>query len=521
MRRFVSTIAICLLVAAPALAQQASEERGAAPQAQSQNQGGQQQRRGGERAERRLPPDSVTTHTVELSGRTLRFTATAGALTLVDGNGAIQAEIGFVAYTLPDRPAAQRPVTFAFNGGPGAASAYLHIGVLGPWRLALDGPVIPPSTPPVLLPNAETWLDFTDLVFIDPVGTGYSRGNGSPEDLRNRYFNVDGDISSLATAIARWLRENGRTTSPKFLIGESYGGFRVPLLVEKLRGEHGVGVSGATLLSPVLDFGWRGREGFNPLSSIALLPSLAAAHLERSGEVSRERLKEAEAYASGEYAADLLAGVRSPDVLDRRSRRVADLTGLDHALVRRLGGRLDLRTVQREFARPDNRIVSAYDTGVSAYDPDPQAAHSRFEDPVLATMTPPLTSAMIDLLHGRLNWAVKDARYELLSSSVNSAWRWGNGRGQPESLSELRQALALDPTLRVLVVHGFTDLVTPYFESELLLRQIPTFADGRRLRLAVYPGGHMFYSRDGSRRAFRADGEALVREALAARERAP
>jgi carboxypeptidase C (cathepsin A) len=523
MRPILSAVAICLLLATPAMAQHAAEDRAGnqAQAAQPQGQNASQQRRGGERAERRLPPDATTAHTVELPDRTLRFNATAGALNLVDGAGAVQAEIGFVAYTVPGVAPAQRPVTFAFNGGPGAASAYLHIGVLGPWRLPLEGPVLPPSSPPVLTPNAETWLDFTDLVFIDPVGTGYSRANGSPEDLRSRYFNVDADITSLATAIARWLRENGRTTSPKFLIGESYGGFRVPLLIEKLRGEHGVGVSGATLLSPVLDFGWRGRAGFNPLSSIALLPSLAAAQLERSGEATRERLKEAEAYAAGEYAADLLSGVRSDDVLERRSRRVAEITGLDFALVRRLGGRLDLRTVQREMSRGDRRIVSAYDTGVSAFDPDPLAAQSRFEDPVLATMTPPLTSAMIDLLHGRLNWPVKDARYELLSSSVNSAWRWGDGRGQPESLSELRQALALDSTLRVLVVHGFTDLVTPYFESELLLRQIPRFGEANRVRLEVYPGGHMFYSRDASRKAFRADGAALVRDSLAARERAP
>jgi carboxypeptidase C (cathepsin A) len=467
---------------------------------------------------RKLPPDSVTHHALELPGRTLRFTATAGSLPLMDPQGNVQAEIGYVSYTLDGTEPASRPVTFAVNGGPGAASAYLHLGVLGPWRLPLDGPTISPSAAPALVPNPETWLDFTDLIFIDPVGTGYSRANGSEEDIRNRYYTVEGDIDTLSAVVARWLRTKDRLASPKFYIGESYGGFRGPLLAEKLQSDIGVGFSGLVLLSPVLDFGWLSQPRYAPWIHVARLPSYAAACLERKGPLARDALRDAEAYASGDYVTDLLRGPQDPAVVERMSARVADFVCLDPALVRRLAGRIDPMTFQREFLRGSGRVTSAYDVGVTGFDPDPTAAVSRFEDPGLTAMTAPLTSAIVDHLSRTLQWRVPDQRYNLLNGGVNGAWRWSRGRSQPESLSNLRQALALDGKLRVLVEHGFTDLVTPYFANQILLNQLPDFGPDKRVRLAVHPGGHMFYSREESRAAFRDDAMRLYREALEARQ---
>src|SRR5215213_6476885 len=184
MKRFALLFAaLALSVAAPlaTLAQQSPVEHG---QSRGRPEGPEARRPERGAAERRLPPDSVTQHALDLPGRTLRFTATAGALPLTDPEGKVQAEIGFVAYTLYGADRASRPVTFAVNGGPGAASAYLHLGVLGPWRLPLDGPSISPSTAPALIPNTETWLDFTDLVFLDPVETGYSRASGNEGEVR-------------------------------------------------------------------------------------------------------------------------------------------------------------------------------------------------------------------------------------------------------------------------------------------------------------------------------------------------
>ncbi|KAA2236533.1 S10 family peptidase [Salinarimonas soli] len=501
-------LVLALGLAMPALAQQpAPAPGGDAPAAE---------RRQGRPAEAgALPAESVTRHRLQLPGRELAFTAVAGSLPLLDRAGKVEADIGFVAYLREGEDPARRPVTFAVNGGPGAASAYLHLGVLGPWRLPLDGPTVPPSSSPALVPNGETWLDFTDLVFIDPVGTGYSLTRpGTPDDLRNRLLSVEGDIDALATIVSRWLKDNGRLASPKFFVGESYGGFRGPLLAEKLQTDQGVGFSGLVLLSPVLDFGWRSQPSWNPLPQVSLLPSAAAAAMEQRGPVDRKALRAVEAYASGEFVTDLLRGQTDPAALDRLGARVAELTGLDPALARRLGGRLDMRTLQRELRRGEGLVTSAYDTGVTAFDPDPTSPQGRFSDPVLEGMTAPLTSAIVDHLSRTLKWDVPDRRYQLLNGGVSRAWRWGGGRSQPESLNELRSALALDRRMRALVVHGFTDLVTPYFESELLLRQVPDYGAEGRVRLEVYPGGHMFYSRDGSRRAFRADAETLYREAI-------
>jgi carboxypeptidase C (cathepsin A) len=436
-------------------------------------------------------------------------------LTLTDQQGAPQAEIGFTAYVREDSDPATRPVTFAVNGGPGASSAYLNLLAIGPWRLPLDGATISPSAPPNLVPNAETWLDFTDLVFIDPPGAGYSRVVGG-DQVRERFYSVQGDIDGLAAFVMRWLKEKNRLPSPKFFAGESYGGFRGPLLAQKLQSDQGIGFSGLVLISPVLDFAWIDQDMDDPLSNATRLPSLAAAAQSGKGPVTRQSLEAAELYASGEYLIDLIRGYQDREAVDRVGRKVAELTGLDPALTRRLAGRIDVRTIQRELRRDTASVVSAYDTNVSTADPSPAANVSRFEDPVLDGMTAPLTSAMIDHLTRTLNYKA-EGRYNLLNGSVNQAWRWGGGRDSPENLDEMRQALALDGRLRVLITHGFTDLVTPYYASQLLLNQIPALGSEQRVALKVYEGGHMFYSRQDSRQAFRKDVQRLFEEALQAR----
>src|SRR5262249_24496259 len=225
----------------------------------------------------RLPADSVTDHTVELPGRTLHFKATAGSIPLNDAeSGALQAEIAYVAYVMGS-PADNRPVTFLFNGGPGAASAYLDIGAVGPWRLPLDN--VTSSMSPMLGPNAETWLDFTDLVFIDPVGTGYSRIAAPGDNVRRQFYSVDGDGNALAVIIRKWIEKNGRQNSVKFVVGESYGGFRVPKVARALSGQ-GVGVRCLVMISPVLDFATLGNRRHDPMSWVARLPSMAATVLE-------------------------------------------------------------------------------------------------------------------------------------------------------------------------------------------------------------------------------------------------
>src|SRR5262245_12437702 len=347
----------------------------------------------------RLPAYSTTEHAVELPGRTLHFKATAGSIPLNDAeSGSLQAEVAFVAYVLGD---ANRPVTFVFNGGPGAASAYLNIGAIGPWRLPFAQLAV--SSPPALQPNAETWLEFTDLVFIDPPGTGYSRIATSGEEGRRQFWSIDGDADALAVFIRKWIEQAGRQTSVKFITGESYGGFRAPKVARKLQ-DQGIGIRGLVMISPVIDFGAFGQRRHAPMTWVAHLPSMAAAALDAKGQYSREALREVERYAAGDYLLDLLKGERDAAAVARISARVAALTGLDPALVNRLAGRIDTGTFQRELHRHEGRIGSAYDPNVTAYDPYPTSAQSHFSDPVLDDTRAPLTTAMTDLYQHVLNW---------------------------------------------------------------------------------------------------------------------
>ena len=456
-----------------------------------------------------LPPPVTTSHVVDLPERSLHFSATAGAIHLSDAqSGEPQADVAYVAFVLNGADPAKRPVSFAVNGGPGAASAWLDLGAMGPWRLDLGPPPYSPSMPPVAVDNADTWLDFTDLVFIDPPGTGYSRVLAKGDGARRHFYSVGGDIEALAVVIRKWLDANKRRESPKFIVGESYGGFRAPKLARRLQDAEGVGVAGLILVSPVIDFGWM-DGGNNPLIYVARLPSQAAAAQDITAANAQKQLADVEDYAAGPYLADLLRGERDAAALSRIAENVARFTGLDPAFVRRLGGRIDPASFSRERLRATGKVYSLYDAEVSAFDPAPHAAASEHADPVLDVVKTPLAGAMADLTANRLGWPV-EARYEILNEAVSRQWDFDGGRSKAEALGDLKQALAIDPHLRVLVAHGLTDQVTPYFASKLLIDQIPLMGHSGRVTLKLYDGGHMLYLRDGSRAALREDARKLI-----------
>jgi carboxypeptidase C (cathepsin A) len=460
----------------------------------------------------KLPPDSTTRQTLDLGGRALAFTATAGSIRLFDDKGEPQADIAYTAYQLDGTERANRPVTFLFNGGPGAASAYLQLGNNGPWRLPIDASAVTPSAAPDLKPNAETWLDFTDLVYIDPVGTGYSRFVATAEDARRHFFSIDGDVQSIAIVIRRWLEKNDRLLSPKYIAGESYGGIRGPKIVRNLQREQGIGVRGLILISPALDF--REYSGSSILQYVASLPSFAAVARQSKAQekgqgLTRAELSDVEQYAAGAFLADLIKGEADVEATSRIADRVASLTGIDQAVSRRLAGRFDVIEFRREFDRKNGKVTGRYDASVLGTDPFPDSSFFHFEDQSGDALTAPLTSAAVDLTTRKLNWR-PDGSYELLNGAVERAWDFGRGMRPAESITELRQILALDPKLKVLVAHGLFDLATPYFGSKILLDQLPAFASPERLKLVVYPGGHMFYSRDDARKALRDEAEKLM-----------
>nr|WP_249815923.1 peptidase S10 [Bradyrhizobium sp. 138] len=456
----------------------------------------------------RLPPDATTKQTMELPGRTLNFAATAGSIRVFDGKGEPLADIAYTSYQLDGADRATRPVTFLFNGGPGASSAWLQFGAAGPWRLPLDGDALSPSASPEVKPNAETWLDFTDLVFIDPVSTGYSRFVASGEDARKSFYSVDGDVNVIALVIRRWLEKHDRLTSPKYVTGESYGGIRGPKVVRQLQLQHGVGVKGLILVSPLLDF--REFTGTSLLQYVATLPSYVAVAREAKGPVKRADLADVEAYARGEFLADLVMGEADKEATNRLADKVAELTGIDQAVSRRLAGRFDVGEFRREFDRKNGKVTGRYDGSVRGFDPYPDSSSSRFGDPSGDALQAPLTSAAVDVLARKLNWK-PDGSYEVLNGAVEGHWDFGRGINPPQSVSELRQILATDAKLNVLVAHGLFDLATPYFGTKRVLDQMPAFAT-QRVKFVVYPGGHMFYSQGGSRQALRSEVEALIRE---------
>ncbi len=450
----------------------------------------------------RLPPTETTHHALQLPGRTLHFEATAGGILLTDEKHAPRAELAFVAFQLEGAEKARRPVTFAFNGGPGFASAWLNVCAVGPWRIAVGGDASAPSASPEPMPNADTWLDFTDLVFIDPAGTGYSRALTTNADARRRLWSIDGDIEYLAEAVRRWLDRFDRNVSPKYLLGESYGGYRAPRLARELADKQGTGIAGLVLLSPALDFGGTSAV-FAPFDHVARLPSMVAAARAAQGTVTRAQLADVELYARTEFLVDVTRGESDPEAIARRSARVADLTGLDPALVRRYHGLIDPKVFLHELDRRQGRVGSIYDATITGIDPFPLETLSEYPDPVLEGLKAPVSSAMVVICETRLNWRPDDV-YRLGNADVHNHWDWGRKVwSPPQAVEAMRTSLALDPHLSVLIMHGLFDLVTPYLGTQFLLDQVPKAGIGDRIRFSVQPGGHMFYTNDASRAALR------------------
>ena len=459
---------------------------------------------------RALPAEVATSHKITISGEKVAFTARAGAVQLNEArSNAPLADVAFTSYERVGVDPLTRPIVFVFNGGPGAASAWLGLGALSPWRLRFSTEPSSPSTPPIVIDNAESWLAFADLVFVDPPGTGYSVIIGDNEDLKKQFYSVQGDVDALAVVVRKWLTTHRRLASPKYLVGESYGGFRVVKLVRALRERESVSINGLVLVSPVLDFAWQDSSR-NLLSFAGYLPSFAAVARDAK---DRAILADVETYAANEYVTDLLKGVNDADALSRLSTNVERFTGLGQLTVKQLGGRIDVKTFSRERRRGAERVLSFYDGGVSGLDPAPFTRESDWPDPLLDSFRVPLGAAMVRLTAEKLEWRIGDARYEILNDKIANDWDFGReGRSNAEAVSDLRQALAFDSSLKVLVVHGVADLVTPYFVTKLLLDQLPAFGDSPRIRLVVLPGGHMSYIRDDSRRALRDDARTLIEQ---------
>jgi carboxypeptidase C (cathepsin A) len=445
-----------------------------------------------------MPPEATTQH----RSLGLAYTAKSAAIEL---RGEKAARLSYIAYTLDEADPARRPVSFVFNGGPGAASAYLHLGALGP-RMLDFGPdgVLPPRSEGVVA-NPDTWLGFTDLVFVDPVGTGFSRAEGDDKD----FWGVTQDLEALAGFVRKWTQANGRALSPKYLVGESYGGFRAARLPQMLATEQGVTIAGIVLISPAIEFGLMHSDWLIPLGDALRLPAYAATALARNGALTAEALAESERFALGDYLLALARGSVEPPMI----ARIAALVGLPESVVARTEGRIPIEVFVKEFRRDEGRLVSRYDGTVAGTDPYPRSATARGGDPLLEATIAPFTAAMLAYLRDELGVAT-DLPYRTLNRDVSRRWDWKSGMSGREGAlgagDELREALARDKQLRVLIVHGFTDLQTTYLASRYVVQHLPRELQ-RRIKLENYPGGHMMYFRSGSRAALRRDAEGFYR----------
>jgi carboxypeptidase C (cathepsin A) len=451
-----------------------------------------------------------TRHEVKIGGETLRYTVTAGTLVLkeeVEKKDAGEAEgekpkatIFFVAYTRDDVPdRARRPVTFSFNGGPGSASVWLHLGVLGPRRVQMTDLGDLPPPPYVLVDNEHSLIDVSDMVFIDPVSTGFSRpvvGSRAKE-----FHSFKRDIESVGDFIRLYTTRYQRWLSPKFLIGESYGTTRAAGLAGYLQDRHSMYLNGIMLVSSILDFATAMFNRGNDLPYLLYLPTYTATawfHQRLAPELQaqglRKTLDEAEQFALGEYAQGLLQGdTLAPAQRQRLAEQLARYTGLDADYCERANLRIEIFRFTKELLRHERRTVGRLDSRFKGIDLDAVGENSEY-DPSLTNIMGPFAGAFNAYVRGDLKFE-NDLVYEILSLKVNQAWTFDEHTNQYVNVAEtLRKAITINPYLKVYVGNGYYDLATPYFATEYTVRHLGLDARLREnVTMAYYEAGHMMY----------------------------
>jgi carboxypeptidase C (cathepsin A) len=444
-----------------------------------------------------LPADKSVPQTITVNGKAIHYTATVGTIMMKGKDDKPTGVVMYTAYTVDEakgevKGSVHRPVTFALNGGPGASSVYLNLGAIGPKHISFANEGDSPSDPATLTDNPGTWLDFTDMVFIDPIGTGFSRSLVDEAETKKLFYGPTPDIEYLSLVIYKWLVQNNRLLDRKYLVGESYGGYRGPRITHYLQSRLGVAMNGVVLVSPYLN-PEMGDGNLSPIPWMITLPSITAAHLESEGKLTPAAMQQVMAYTRGDYAEALLKGRSDTAATDAMIAHVTEMTGLDPKYVKFAGGRLAIGAYLREVHRTQGRLGSVYDSNVTGPDPFPYAPTQESSDPILESIIAPTTTAMVDFITRTVGWK-HDARYEALSYDVNRQWDRSDDL-RKGAVSDLRESVAADPKMRVLIVHGWNDLSCPFMGSVLTVDQMPVMGDAGRVQVQEFPGGHMFYTR--------------------------
>jgi carboxypeptidase C (cathepsin A) len=458
-----------------------------------------------------LPAHVETRHTIQLGQRGLDYRAVSETIALHDSKGNETASVFTIAYLADPKPGQARPVAFLFNGGPGAASVFLHLGAVGP-RIMEPLPTGAVPNPPLrLVDNPSTWLDFTDLVFVDPVGTGFSRAEGKDENPSKQFWNVHGDIESLDAVVRLWLTKHERWASPVYLTGESYGGFRVAAMAKSLEREEGITPSGIVMISPALDTAMLNPDPADLVYASVNLPTFAASVAALAGDTKFDATP-VEQYALTDYLTGLAALKGVPPPGDPFIAKVAAMIGLPPEIVRRERGWVGKDVFAHELRRDQSEVLSLYDATITR--PAPANPWDQTAgDPVLDNAIAAYTAAFNAYAPDGLGYHT-ELQYRVLPMTVNRQWNFDGARegqdGLGLALSGLQTALLDHPATKVLIVNGRWDLVTPYFASRWLIDQLAIPAAVRdAIRIKVYDGGHMMYMRPRSREALAADAAAL------------
>lgn len=444
-------------------------------------------------------PPVVTQQQATINGRVLHYTATAGRLPIKRADGKIEAEMFFVAYTLDGENAAQRPLTFAFNGGPGSASVWLHMGALGPRRVVLQPGGFMPASPYHLQDNQYSLLDKSDLVLVDAMATGWSRAED--DATTKKFLGVQGDLDAFGEFIRLYITRYGRWASPLFLFGESYGTTRAAGLAGYLA-DRGISFNGIVLLSTAMDFQTLEFQKNNDLPYILIIPSytmIAAYHHKLAPELTQDLAKtraEVEQWAATTYAEALAKGdAMSPQERQSVIDQMARYTGLSKQVIDDANLRIDVAQFTHYLLLDQKLRVGRLDGRFTG--PDPKGLmDTPFYDPTESALMPPFTAMFNNYVRNDLGYKTDMPYYVFaLNEGLWRQWDWGSAvKGYPDTATALREAMVKDPYLKVMVLEGYYDLATPYYAADYVINHLDLPSNFRKnISVGTYDSGHMAY----------------------------
>lgn len=466
------------------------------------------------------PPPSVTQHSITIGGKELSYFVTTGMMPFRNDKGEHEANFFYIAYTVGSAQGdPNRPITFCFNGGPGSSSVWLHLGGLGPKRVVLEEEGWMPQPPYHLVDNEFAWLDKTDLVFIDPVGTGFSRA--TKEELTQKFHGVKGDIESVAEVIRLYLVKNGRWTSPIYLAGESYGTTRAAGLAGYLI-EKGVALNGILLISMIFNYVTHEFHNGNDLPAALFLPTYTATawyHKRLPADLQekplREVLAEVEQWASTTYVTALFKGdALVGEERDAIRRDLARYSGLSEEFVEQINLRIQIHRFCKELLRDEKRTVGRLDSRYIGIDSTANGELPEY-DPSNSAIRPPFTSTINRYLRFDLGYE-NDDEYRILNGLK---WEWGSARdGYPSTSEGMRSAFSKNEHMKIYVALGYYDLATPYYAAQFTLNHLGLDPSQRdRIVTGDYEVGHMVYVHMDGLRKMKADFDAFIEDTLPAR----